>query len=143
MAVWFLALDTVSRFPFHTPAALGSVLFLGAQSAAEVRVNLAVVAAYTLFHVLAFCGVGTGFVWVAERIRRAPSRWLLLVLSFVVLEGLFVGTIGGLGAWVFQAMGWWTVMAANVIAVLTMAGAVWATTPELRRLLHDRVEPAV
>src|SRR5437879_772327 len=50
VAVWFLALDTVTRHPFQTPAALGSALLLGAQTASEVRVNFAVIAAYTLCH---------------------------------------------------------------------------------------------
>src|SRR5438132_4833018 len=133
VAAWFFLLDTLTGHPFQTPAALGSALLLGAQTTAEVRVNFAVVAAYTLCHLAAFAVAGVAFVWVAERMQSAPSRWLLVAMSFVLLEALFLGTVGAVGDWVLHAIGFWTVVIGNLIAVVVMGAAVWLTHPELRR----------
>ena len=95
--------------------------------------NFAVVAAYTLCHLAAFAVAGVAFVWVAERMQSAPSRWLLVAMSFVLLEALFLGTVGAVGDWVLHAIGFWTVVIGNLIAVVVMGAAVWLTHPELRR----------
>src|SRR5919202_177153 len=91
VAVWFLVLDVARGQPFYTPAALGAALLLGATSPAEVAVTLPLVAAYTVLHVAAFAAIGVGVEWAAERIERAPAVLRAGVLTFVLVEGLFVG----------------------------------------------------
>lgn len=136
VAFWFLLADTVAGRPFFTPAALGSIVFFGAQSAADVQVSFGVVTAYTILHLLAFAGVGLCVVWAAERLERKPGLWLILFMAFVVLEGVFIGIVGALSNPILDTIGWWAVLSGNLIAIFTMGLWVWKTHPGLQHQLR-------
>src|ERR1043166_5141921 len=72
-AVWFFSLDVMAGAPFTTPAALGSAILFGASNADSAALNLGVVAAYTVVHVMAFAVAGVIFVLIAEGIGAPPS----------------------------------------------------------------------
>ncbi|HUF25394.1 MAG TPA: hypothetical protein VMM18_00330 [Gemmatimonadaceae bacterium] len=135
VALWMLGIDLAMGRPLFTPAALGSVFFLGADSPAGVQVTLPVVAAYTVLHLSAFAVVGIALEWTAGRIERAPGMWLMALLSFIVLEALFLGTISGIGQWVLDAIGFFAVASANIVAIAAMGYWVWERHPALRREL--------
>lgn len=138
VAVWFLLLDVAAGRPFRTPAALGAALLFGAQGPADIATTFALVAAYTVVHVAAFCAVGVVLVAAAEQIERTPALVLLAGLAFIVVEALSVAVLAAGAAWVLGALGVWTVAAANVLAVGAMGWTVWRTHPVLRRrLLHE------
>ena len=137
VALWFLVLDILRGRPFYTPAALGSLVFLGATSPAGVQVSVGVVAAYTLLHLAAFAGAGVLLEWSAGRIERVPGMWLMALLMLIVLEGLFLGTAGSLSGWVLGDLGRWAIGIANLAAVAVMGAWVWASHPQLRHGLLD------
>src|SRR5213083_1834976 len=68
VALWFFMLDVAAGHPLRTPAALGAALLFGASNAGTVEVNLGVVAAYTVVHLVAFFAAGVLFVAIAEQI---------------------------------------------------------------------------
>ncbi len=138
VAVWFLVLDGLAGRPMFTPAALGSAVFLGVASAAEVQVTIGTVAVYTALHVAAFIGVGVLFAWVAERVEHTPGVWLLALMAFIVVEAGFLGAAGLMASWVLDALGWWAVAMGNVLAVSAMGWRIWATHPLLRERLFKR-----
>lgn len=133
VALWFLLIDAIRGAPFFTPAALGSVLFFGASSPAGVQTTAAVIAAYTAVHVAIFAAVGVALEWSAERMERAPGMWVMALLVTIMIEALFLGVVGSLSAWVLGAVGYWAVLAANLISVVAMGSLVWRTHPVLRR----------
>jgi hypothetical protein len=137
VAVWFFALDVVTGHPLRTPAALGSALLLGASNVGEVQLNLGVVAAYTVVHVVAFAVAGIGLVAIAEQVERAPALLLLVAMAGIVLEAVVVAGLGFGAQWVLGALGLWSVLGANVLAVGSMGAQVWATHPLLRRRLRE------
>jgi len=144
VALWFLVLDIVSGRPFFTPAALGSALFGGAASPAEVSVSVGVVAAYTMVHFGAFFAVGVGLVWVSEKIEVTPGLWLVVFMAFVVVELGFLGVAGVMGGWVLGALGWWAVVAGNLLSIGVMGRWIWKTHPGLReKLVEQRVSTMV
>lgn len=135
VALWFFVLDLAAGRLFHTPAALGSALLLGARATAEVQVTLGVVATYTVVHLAAFWVVGVLVVAMAEQIERAPGLVLFAGLALIILEALVV-TVMALGAeWVLGTLGWWSVAVGNLLAVLAMGWEVWRTHPTLRQTL--------
>lgn len=138
VALWFFLLDAAGGRPFRTPAALGSALFFGASSPAEVQASLGVVAAYTVLHLAAFWAVGVGLVAVAEQIERTPGLVLLVTMAFIILEAVFVTTLALGAEWVLGTLGWWSVAVGNLVAVGVMGWQVWRTHPELRRRLRDK-----
>jgi len=141
VAVFFLVLDIVRGRPFYTPAALGSLLFLGATSPTEVHVGVAVIAAYTLLHLALFAGMGVALEWSASRLERAPGMWLVALLALITLEALFIGTLSPLSGWVLGDLGYWAVLVANLVAVVAMGSWAWATHPRLRHELTERAVP--
>ncbi|MBW3552819.1 MAG: hypothetical protein KY466_04880 [Gemmatimonadetes bacterium] len=133
VAVWFLILDTFAGRPLYTPAALGSLVFLGASGPGEVQLSAAVIAGYTVLHFAVFAVAGLALTWVARQLERTPAFWLIAFMAFVILEGVFLGGALALGAWVLGAVGVWAVGVGNVVAVASMAGWLWGMRPELRR----------
>jgi hypothetical protein len=143
VALWLLVLDIARGRPFYTPAALGSLLFLDASSPAAVRVDVGVIAAYTAVHFAAFAAVGIALEWSAVRIERTPGMWLMALLTLIMLEGLFIGTVGSLSGWVLGALGIWAIGVANVAAVAAMGAWLWKSHPRLRQPLDAAVQTRV
>jgi hypothetical protein len=139
VALWFLGLDMVAGQPLRTPAALGSALFLGAQGMAEVHTSLAVVAGYTVLHVMVFAVIGIGLVWIARQIERAPQMLLLIGMACIVLEALVVPAMALTAEWVLGALGPWSVVVGNLLAVASMTAWIWHKHPVLRRVLQQPV----
>ena len=138
VAVWFFVLDVARGAPFHTPAALGSALLLGAAGPGEIVVTFGVIAVYTVVHIAAFVIGGILFVALAEQVERVPAMALLVLLTAILLEGLVLATIGVGAQWVLGTVGWWSVAVANVLAVLAIGWQVWRTHPMLQRRLLER-----
>jgi hypothetical protein len=144
VALWLFVVDVLTSRPFYTPAALGSAVFLGARAPGEVRVTPGVIAAYTALHVAAFALVGVAFTWAVQRLERAPGAWLIVLMASIVLEGLFVGAVGSVGAWVLGAIGWWAIGAGNLLAVAAMAVWLLRSHPALaRKLMEEAVATRV
>ena len=135
VAVWFLTKDLLAQAPLHTPAALGSAVLLGASSPEEIQLNMAVITAYTFLHVSAFAGVGMMFAWLAERVERTPDFWIRGAAVLLLLEGMFLGTVGMMSGWIMQDLGWMTVLVSNLVAVLAMGLWILRSRPSLRRVL--------
>ena len=140
VALWFLVLDILTRVPLDTPAALGSGLFFGAAGPEEIRRTVPVIAVYTLLHFAVFLALGALFSWMVDKVESAPRRWLMMLMSFILLDGLFAGTMAMIGEWVIASIGVWAIIVGNVVAVLAMGATLWATHPELR---HGLVQPTV
>ena len=122
VALWFLLVDTVTGRPFHTPAALASALFLGAQSEAEIRLSLGLIAGYTVIHIAVFAAAGFVLAGAAAYLERAPSRALVVALSLLLLEAVVLATLLLGAGWVLGSVGLWAITAANILAVAAM---VW------------------
>jgi hypothetical protein len=143
VALWFLVLDIAQGRPFYTPAALGSLLFFGASSPDAVRMDVGVIAAYTAVHLAAFAAGGIALEWGAGRLERAPGMWLMALLTVIILEGLFIGTVGSLSGWVLGTLGIWAIGIANLAAAAAMGAWLWKTHPRLRQPLDAPVQTRV
>ncbi|MBI4503854.1 MAG: hypothetical protein HY700_22165 [Gemmatimonadetes bacterium] len=144
VALWFLILDTLTRAPLYTPAALGSVFFFGANGPEEIRRTFPVIAGYTVLHFAVFMVLGALFSWMVDKVQSAPRRWLMMLMTFILLDGLFAGTLAMIGEWVIASIGVWAIIVGNVVAVLAMGATLWATHPELRhRLVGTAVQTTV
>src|SRR5437870_1312573 len=143
VALWFLALDVAAGHPLRTPAGLGAALLFGASNATAVEINLGLVAASTVFHVVAFFLAGVLFVATAEQIERPPGLILLATMAMIVLDAVVVTALALGAQWVLGTLGVWSVLVANVLALSAMGWFVWATHPLPRRKLREPVEMRV
>lgn len=142
VAVWFFLLDVTTGAPFFTPVALGSALLFGASNADSAALNLGVVAAYTVVHVIAFAVAGILFVAIAEQIERSPSFILLAILTAIVLESVVMASLVLGAQWVLGTLGIWEVVLGNLLAVAAMGWYVWRTHPVLRHSLRTQTQAA-
>ncbi|MDT8369368.1 MAG: hypothetical protein RQ745_09190 [Longimicrobiales bacterium] len=138
VALWMLLVDSISGRPFFTPGALGSVALLGASDLSGVVVNPTTVLGYTLFHGIAFVGIGIVVALGAAQAERAPSVILAALLLFAVLEALTVGLIALVASFLLGATAWWGILGGNLVAASWMAFRTASRHPVLTELLGRR-----
>jgi hypothetical protein len=137
VALWFLGLDTIRGHPFATPAALGRGLvgILGPRGSEGAAVF---VAAYTVFHYVAFIGIGLLVAVIVHFAQREPTVLAGAMMLFVAFEIGFYGLSSALSeSPFFGALGWAQVATGNLIAALVMGTYMWRTHPELGRELNQ------
>ena len=115
VAVWFI-IDAVAGRLLFTPAALGSALFYGTSQVAQVHVDAITIWGYTFLHVAAFLIAGTIAAALAVEAEQHPPLLLAFVLLFVTFETLFIGLIAIVASWLLDAISWWTIAAASILA---------------------------
>jgi hypothetical protein len=140
VALWFLLIDAVRGQLLFTPAALGSAIYLGARGVAEVQMTVGTVLGYTALHVAAFVAAGFLASALASAAEREPPVLLGAAMLFVTLEALFLGLLAIMAGWLLDALNWWSVVAANVIAAASMGAYLWHEHPKLREELDHDIE---
>jgi hypothetical protein len=131
VALWFLLVDTVDGRPFHTPTVLGGALFsiLGPRGG---ETDTMLVAGYTVFHYLAFFGVGVLATWIVHQARSEPTILAGVLVLFAIVTMAFYGLAAALAqAEVFGALAWYQILIGNLIASATMGTYLWRTHPGL------------
>lgn len=134
VAAWFFIVDTAAGHVLFTPAALGSAIFLGARSTAEVQVTASVVLGYSALHVLVFVLVGMAAARLAAAAEDARYVLLGAALAFVTLQALAIGLLAIVSAWLVGTLAWWNIAIANLVAVAAMGAYLYASHPDL---VHD------
>lgn len=137
VAVWFLVFDVLRGRPFFTPAALGSALFYGASTLADVEVNFLTVIGYSVTHVAAFVITGlvaAAVVWEAE---KTPPLILGAILLFAAFETFFLGLLALVAEWLLGALAWWTIAMGNLLATVGMGYYLWLMHPKLQEALRE------
>lgn len=132
VALWFLVLDVTQGRIFFMPAALGSALFLQADSADAVNRSAGIIAGYTLVHFAGFISVGLMAAGIFRRAEQEPPVLLGAALLFVTLEAFFIGLIAIVASWMLDIIPWWTIAIANLVAGIAMGIYLWRVHPRLR-----------
>lgn len=120
VAVWFFIADLIAGHPLYTPFALGSVLqgFFGATSPASQPLTILL---YTVFHYLAFMGVGIVFAAIFNAAEREPAVLAGFLILFVGLEIICLGlTLVVQETSALRSIAWYQIAAANLVASISM-----------------------
>jgi hypothetical protein len=136
VALWFLAVDLIAGRLFYTPAALGSAIFLQAESPETISMSAGIIAGFTVVHVLGFIAIGIIAAALVLRAEVEPSVLLGAALLFVTMEAFVIGVIAILAAWLLDTLGWWTIAVANLIAAVAMGVYLWRAHPALKEGLQ-------
>lgn len=140
VAVWYLALDAVRGQILFTPAAFGSAFLLGARGIAEVQITAMTVAGYSLLHLGVFLSLGFLASALAVAAEKQPPLILGFVLLFAVIEVMFIGMMAIAANWLLDALAWWTIGVANLIAAAAIGAYLWHEHPLLQEELSHDVE---
>jgi uncharacterized membrane protein YphA (DoxX/SURF4 family) len=145
VAVWFFIVDLIAGQPLFTPATLGHALLTVLKPTPEWASPTATIIAYTVYHYLAFIGIGIIAAVVAGWAGKEPA----ILIGFVILAAAFEVGFYGLVA-VLQlvtplgALAWYQVMIGNLIAAAAMGGYLWHVHPLLRdQLTHAFDAPRI
>ena len=120
VALWFMGYDLASGNSFHTPAILGAMVFQNATVTDGIKATLPLVLGYTILHFFAFVAFG-----VALAILLAASEWepfmaLGAMLLLAVFEVFFVGFVSLVDQSALEVLGWWKIVAGNILALIAM-----------------------
>jgi hypothetical protein len=144
VAAFYNAFDLIAaRGPFHTVNLLGRSVFHGIRDAAElarpVPLDTRVIEGYNALHLALSLGIGVVVMRLVGIADREPARrppMLLLVVGGYVATVVVVGWVS---APIRDVLPWWSIAAANTLAVL--AGTVYVVRRRpgiVQRLLRAR-----
>ena len=143
VALWFFVVDLVAGHPLYTPGLLGKAMLsvLGHGIQHEVLFNAA---AYTVFHVLAFIGVGALASVLVDITQRVPQVAAGLMLLFAVFEmGFYLLAMALSNPEILGAIAWYQILAANLVASALMGGYLWRRHPEFVPALEHALDGSV
>jgi len=136
VAIWFLIVDIIVGRPFFTPAALGSVVFLGVRDPAMVSITALPVFAYTGIHCAAFVLVGIIFALLFKEAEKVPKVLWYMLEFFIILEVGFYSIVGMLFTPLLAELAWINIAAGNLISSVGMGYYFWRTQPSFRKGLN-------
>jgi hypothetical protein len=138
VALWFLLIDAMFGRLLFTPGALGSVLFHGARSVADVQTDALTILGYSGLHLLAFFVTGlAAAAIVTEAEDYAMPLILGAILLFVTFETFFIGMLAIVAQRLLTVIPWWTILIGNIIAALAMGSYLWRHHPKLREAFYE------
>ncbi|HSM36236.1 MAG TPA: hypothetical protein VK837_07565 [Longimicrobiales bacterium] len=133
VAIWFLLIDAMFGRLLFTPGALGSVLFHGARSVADVQTDALTILGYSGLHLIAFFVTGlAAAAIVTEAEDYAMPLIFGAILLFVTFETFFIGMLAIVAQWLLSVIPWWSILIGNIIAAVAMGTYLWRHHPKLR-----------
>ena len=121
VSVWFMLYDFASGNSFHTPAILGAMVFRSAGVGDSVVSTLPLVLGYSILHFSAFVAFGLALAVLLAASEWEPFMVLGALLLLAVFEVFFVGFISLIDQSALEALGWWKIVAGNILALIAMA----------------------
>ncbi len=138
VALWFLGYDLASGAMFRTPALLGAIIFRSSAATTAVSVTLPLVIGYTVLHFFAFIGFGMAIAILLAACEWEPFLALGVFLLLAVFEVFFVGFVALLDQSALEVLGWWKIVAGNILALLAMTAYFLRGHRGLRLRLVER-----
>jgi hypothetical protein len=140
IALWFLVVDVVGGHPFYTPDFLGQGLVSVLGKATMPDTTFVHVAAYTVFHYLAFILVGILLTVIVHQAARTPGILAGLLVALVVMTMGFYMIAAAFAHSALGGLAWPQIFIANIIAAILMLGYLWRTHPLLSGHLKRALE---
>jgi len=121
VAIWFMGYDLASGNLFHTPAILGAMVFGNANVTDGIQVTLPLVLGYSILHFFAFIMFGMALATLLASSESEPFMVLAALLLLAVFEVFFVGFVSLIDQSALEVLGWWKIVAGNILALIAMA----------------------
>jgi hypothetical protein len=121
VAIWFMGYDLASGNLFHTPAILGAMVFGNANVTDGIQVTLPLVLGYSILHFFAFVMFGLALATLLASSESEPFMVLAALLLLAVFEVFFVGFVSLIDQSALEVLGWWKIVAGNILALIAMA----------------------
>lgn len=137
LALWFLAYDAAAGHLLRTPAMLGAAVFgVGGGEAPALFVPL--VLGYTALHFFAFIVFGLVAAVLLDACEREPLFTLGVIFVFACFEVFFVGALSVFDQAALRELGWWKILAGNLLALTAIVAYFTRRHPSLKPRLVER-----
>ncbi len=120
VALWFMGYDLASGNSFHTPAILGAMVFQNANVTEGIKATLPLVLGYSILHFFAFVMFGLALAILLAASEWEPFMALGVMLLLAVFEVFFVGFVSLVDQSALEVLGWWKIVAGNILALIAM-----------------------
>jgi hypothetical protein len=131
VAAWYFAFDAAAGRPFHTPNALGKVVFRGDVGPGEREILPGIVAGYTALHLVMFALGGMAMTFLVHLATRnlglRMGIWIGLVVGFCLFTGLMYMLFTASG----ERTPLWSVVGGTLSAIAAMGWYLWRRHPGL------------
>ena len=132
VAVWFLITDLAQGRPLSTPSVLGQVILYRASSPVVAPPDTSAVIAYTLLHIGAFVLFGIAVTQLVHLAMSSPLARFGLMMVAVCFEVFFLIMIYAVFHATSYLFPWWSVLAANTLALVAMGLYLKRSHPGLK-----------
>src|SRR5271154_694986 len=119
VAIWFMGYDFASGNPFHTPAILGAMVFRS-EVTEGIKATLPLVLGYSILHFFAFVTFGLALAILLAASEWEPFMVLGALLLLAVFEVFFVGFVSLIDQSALEVLGWWKIVAGNILALIAI-----------------------
>ena len=131
VAVLYAAFDFfASRGPLYTVDLLGKTVFAGWRDPSVVglpiELDMTSIAMYTVLHLMLSLAIGVFVVWLVSQAEQRPSMARMVLLTIIAGFVITIALVGLLTEPIRPMLPWWSIVAANSIAVV-MGGAYLLT----------------
>jgi hypothetical protein len=120
VALWFMGYDLAAGNSFHTPAMLGAMVFQSANLTGSIHATAPLVLGYTILHFFAFVMFGLVLAILLAASEWEPFMALGALLLLAVFEVFFVGFVSLVDQSALEILGWWKIVAGNILALVAM-----------------------
>jgi hypothetical protein len=121
VAIWFMIYDFAAGAMLRTPAMLGAMIFDGSGPLDTVKISMPLVLGYTILHFGAFIAFGMALAILLAASEWEPFMALLALLMLAIFEVFFVGFVSLLDSSALEMLGWWKIVAGNILALIAMS----------------------
>lgn len=138
VAAWYFVIDVAAGRPFHTPNVLGKIFFRGDVNPGVRTIAPAVVASYTVLHLLMFSLAGMGLTLLAHLASRNLGLRMGVWIGLVVTWFFFAGLTFMLSTSTGERLPLWTVIVGSLLGVGAMGAYLWRRHPRLATSFQER-----
>ena len=144
VALFYSVFDLLAaRGSLYTVDLLGRALFQGLRDPSVLMFPIArdwtAILLYNAFHLLVSLGIGLVVVTLIAHAERYPAQALLVLVMIVAGGVLTVFAVGYLTESVRPLLPWWSIVVANVVAVVLAGAYLIRRRPGLSRRLNPLV----
>lgn len=144
VAAFYALFDFLAaRGGLYTVDLLGKALFRGLRDPAVLQlpmeVDFTAVFLYNGLHLVASVGIGLVIAWLIDRAETGPVAARLVVATLVAGFVVTVAVVGALTAPFRALLPWWSIVGANLSAVVVAGGALVSERPEALGILSGKV----
>lgn len=141
VALFYSIFDVLAaRGVLYTVDLLGRAMFRGLRDPAILMMPLEwdpmAIFLYNAFHLVMSLGIGIVVAGLVEQAERHPSQALLVLFMIVAGAVATVFAVGYLTESVRPVLPWWSIVVANVLAVMLAAAYLIRRRPGLWARLH-------